>query len=101
MSVELHSEFLSLKGGCTGSSESIIAKCHMVGWLRQTCCSKSHHSTLTHKTNVFESSIFRPIPLESVTCSASVNSGADPGFLERGFICKNVWGFTLLFLNIL
>ena len=24
-------EFLSLKGGCTDSSESILVKCHMVG----------------------------------------------------------------------
>ena len=23
-------------------------------------------------------------------------SGADPGFLERGFICIHVWGFALL-----
>ena len=26
-------------------------------------------------------------------------SGADPGFLERGFICLKVWGFALLFLS--
>ena len=35
MSVKLltehHLEFLSLKGGCTGSSESTLAKCHIVG----------------------------------------------------------------------
>ena len=26
-------------------------------------------------------------------------TGADPGFLERGFICINVWGFALLSLS--
>ena len=25
--------------------------------------------------------------------------GADPGFLERGFICVMVWGFALLILS--
>ena len=28
---EHHLEFLSLKGGCTGSSESHMSKCHNVG----------------------------------------------------------------------
>ena len=28
---EQHLEFLSLKGGCTGSSESLLVKCHIVG----------------------------------------------------------------------
>ena len=28
---ENHLEFLSLKGGCTGSSESTLVKCHIVG----------------------------------------------------------------------
>ena len=28
---EHHLGFLSLKGGCTGSSESIHVKCHIVG----------------------------------------------------------------------
>ena len=28
---EQHLEFLSLKGGCTGSSESTLVKCHIVG----------------------------------------------------------------------
>ena len=28
---EHHLEFLSLKGGCTGSSESILVKCNIVG----------------------------------------------------------------------
>ena len=28
---EYHLEFLSLKGGCTGSSESTLVKCHIVG----------------------------------------------------------------------
>ena len=28
---EHHLEFLSLKGGCTGSSESTLANCHIVG----------------------------------------------------------------------
>ena len=28
---ELHLKFLSLKGGCTGSSESKLSKCHIVG----------------------------------------------------------------------
>ena len=27
-------------------------------------------------------------------------SGADPGFLEKGFICIKVWGFALLILSI-
>ena len=27
------------------------------------------------------------------------NTGAGPGFLERGFICKKVWGFALLILS--
>ena len=27
------------------------------------------------------------------------NTGADPGFLERGFICIKVWGFPLLILS--
>ena len=26
-------------------------------------------------------------------------SGADPGFLKRGFICIKVWGFSLLILS--
>ena len=26
-------------------------------------------------------------------------SGADPGFLERGFICIKGWGFVLLILS--
>ena len=30
---EHHSEFLSLKGGCIGSSESTHVKCHIVGTL--------------------------------------------------------------------
>ena len=28
---EHHLEFLSLKGGCTGLSESTLVKCHIVG----------------------------------------------------------------------
>ena len=28
---EQHLEILSLKGGCTGSSESTLVKCHIVG----------------------------------------------------------------------
>ena len=36
--IEYHLEFLSLKGGCRGSSESTLVKCHMVGnhmhWLK-------------------------------------------------------------------
>ena len=28
---EQHLEFLSLKGGCTGSSESTLVKCHIDG----------------------------------------------------------------------
>ena len=28
---EQHLEFLGLKGGCTGSSESTYVKCHIVG----------------------------------------------------------------------
>ena len=28
---EQHLEFLSLKGGCTGLSESMLAKCHIFG----------------------------------------------------------------------
>ena len=30
----------------------------------------------------------------------NVASGADPGFLERGFLCLKVWGFALLFYLI-
>ena len=26
-------------------------------------------------------------------------SGPDPGFLERGFICKKWWGFALMILS--
>ena len=26
-------------------------------------------------------------------------SGADPGFLERGFVCIKVWGVALLILS--
>ena len=29
--IEHHLKFLSLKGGCTGSSESTLVKCHIVG----------------------------------------------------------------------
>ena len=29
----------------------------------------------------------------------SMLQGADPGFLERGFICIKVWGFALLILS--
>ena len=29
--VKQYLEFLSLEGGCTGSSESTLAKCHIVG----------------------------------------------------------------------
>ena len=33
-----------------------------------------------------------------ISCESSTSSrtGADPGFLERGFICIAVWGFALL-----
>ena len=27
---------------------------------------------------------------------AHTKSGADPGFLQREFVCLNVWGFALL-----
>ena len=27
----------------------------------------------------------------------NLNAGADPGFLEKGFVCIKVWGFDLLF----
>ena len=30
---------------------------------------------------------------------ANFDPGADPGFLERVFICINVWGFALLILS--
>ena len=45
---EHHLEFLSLKGGCTGSSESTLVKCHIVG---------NHMSRLKFKLQ--QSSIFR------------------------------------------
>ena len=32
-------------------------------------------------------------------CCAIICSGADPGFLERGFICVKVQGFALLILS--
>ena len=39
---EQHLEFLSLKGACTGSSESTLSKCHIVGnhmrRLKWICC---------------------------------------------------------------
>ena len=39
---EHHLEFLSFKGGCTGSSESTLVKCHIVGnhmsWLIYNLC---------------------------------------------------------------
>ena len=28
------------------------------------------------------------------------NTGADPGFLERGFVCIMGWGFALLIVSI-
>ena len=28
-----------------------------------------------------------------------MSTGADPGFLERGFLCIKVWGFALLILS--
>ena len=31
LQTEQHLEFLSLKGGCTGSSEAALDKCHIVG----------------------------------------------------------------------
>ena len=32
-------------------------------------------------------------------CDDFTFSWADPGFLERGFVCFNVWGFALLTLS--
>ena len=46
---EHHLEFLSLKGGCAGSSESTLVKCHIVGnhMSRLICMSESFVSHLT------------------------------------------------------
>ena len=59
---EQHLEFLSLKGGCTGSSESTLSKCHIVGnlmhWLNyhkiRKAFSKFYHeySELIVKCNI-------------------------------------------------
>ena len=32
--------------------------------------------------------------------SMESNTGADPGFLERGFVCIKVWGFACLSLSL-
>ena len=58
MSVKLLTEhnldFLSLKGGCTGSSESTLIK--------MPCCWKSHVATHVHKDTSINSSLNRFLP---------------------------------------
>ena len=53
MTVELltehHLEFLSLKGGCTGSSEPTLVKCHIVG---------NHMSQLLYSYHISFQSVF-------------------------------------------
>ena len=41
---EHHLEFLSLKGGCRGSSKSTHVKCHIVGNLMPNSCKISQHA---------------------------------------------------------
>ena len=38
--------------------------------------------------------------LWQITKTKLLNTGADPGFRERGFLCMKKWRFALLFLNI-
>ena len=36
---------------------------------------------------------------EIIAVKLQIYSRANPGFLERGFVCIKVWGFTLLILS--
>ena len=50
--IEHNLEFLSLKGGCTSSSESTHAKCHIVGnHMSQLNFSAAHHGLCTETSN--------------------------------------------------
>ena len=46
---ERHLEFLSLKGGCTGSPESTMSKCHIIGNHISLLKNKCHNHRQTHK----------------------------------------------------
>ena len=50
---------------------------------------------LIRAVNYFLGNCQKPIKLEIHILAVA---GADPGFLERGFICMKVWGFTLLII---
>ena len=39
-------------------------------------------------------------PKNRLSCHEAQILGADPGFLEKGFICIKVWGFALLILSL-
>ena len=39
------------------------------------------------------------LSINGCTCGIGRQSGADAGFLERGFICIKVWGFDVLVLS--
>ena len=62
---EHHLEFLSLKGGCKGSSESTLSKCHIVGnhmqrliyiILEAISCTTSYLLKLLYYDGVFNTS---------------------------------------------
>ena len=53
---EQHLAFLSLKRGCTGSSESTLVKCHIVG----NSCRGSYNVILIHSAGERLISIFLP-----------------------------------------
>ena len=81
---ENHFEFLSLKGGCIGSSESTLVKTPHF-W--------KSHVTAQIVFEVCDQVVLKPF------------SRPDPGFLERGFISKKVVGirfddFISFFLSI-
>ena len=45
---EHHLQFLSFKGGCTGSSESTLGNCHIVGSHMSLLIYKLHNMELAH-----------------------------------------------------
>ena len=71
---EHHLEILSLKGGCTGSSESAHVKCHIVGnlmpWLKCTCISglnkkyKTKNEVLRHNAQTRIRSYFTTVSIQ-------------------------------------
>ena len=64
---EHHLEFLNLKGGCTGSSESTLVKCHIAGnyisWLILLSC--TYESALEINRNYLGQ--FRGIPCNKIS----------------------------------